>query len=656
MLLKTVQVTEFQSVRNSNSFDVGDITCLVGKNESGKTALLQALYRLNPVIESEGNFDVVDDYPRSDVEDYQYDVEQEERQPATVIRATFELESEELDEVKEKFGASALSKNSITLTKGYENERRVVCAGDFEKGLTHVIKASSIPKPTIDKLLTKVTPEHIEGTLTDVEQTEDVKALRNLVAEIGKHQTFGGYLYNTMLRDYLPKLLYFDEYYQMKGRDNLEALKKRVASNALEKHDYPLLGLISRARLDFDELLSPDRTRHLVNKLEGASNHLTKKIVKYWSQNKHLKLKFDVRPAQPGDPEGMRAAGTTNIWGNVEDTVHAVTTEMGTRSKGFVWFFSFLAWYEELCKKDEPIILLLDEPGLSLHGRAQEDLLKYFDAEILDRHQLLYTTHSPFMVDSNQFGRVRIVQDKSIEATDELPEGERGTKVFTDVLKANEDSLFPLQGALGFEVYQTLFVGPNNLIVEGVSDLLYLQTISGVLSSKGKTGLDGRWTITPVGGSDKVPTFVALVGANTKLKLATLIDFQQKDAQTIENLYKRKLLQKKNVRTFVDFTGTKEADIEDMFDNGFYVKLVNSEYKDALAKNITVGDLPKGGDRILPRIEKWLDDQPLKGNATFSHYRPARYFAENMGSLESKISDATLDRFEDAFKAINALL
>lgn len=608
----------------------------------------------NPIIDSEGKFDVVDDYPRSDVEDYQYDVEQEKRQPETVIKATFELEDEELEVVKEKFGASALSNNAVTLTKGYENKRTVNCEADFEKALTHVIKASSIPKTTIDKLLTKVTPERIEDTLADVEQTEDVEALRNLVAEIGKYSTFGNYLYNSVLRDYVPKFLYFDEYYQMKGRDNLEALKKRVESDALEKHDYPLLGLISRARLDFDELLKPDRTRHLVNKLEGASNHLTKKIVKYWSQNRHLKLKFDVRPAQPGDPEGMQAG--TNIWGNVEDTVHAVTTEMGTRSKGFVWFFSFLAWYEELCKDEEPIVLLLDEPGLSLHGRAQEDLLKYFDAEILGRHQLIYTTHSPFMVDAKQFGRVRIVQDKSIEAAEELPEGERGTKVFTDVLKANEDSLFPLQGALGYELHQTLFVGPNNLIVEGVSDLLYLQTISGVLSSKSKVGLDERWTITPVGGSDKVPTFVALIGANTKLNLATLIDFQKKDAQNIENLYKRKLLQKKNVHTFADFTGTNEADIEDMFENSFYIKFINNEYKDALTKNITLGDLPKGGDRILPRIEKWLEGEPLKGKAGFNHYRPARYFAENIGSLEAKLSDSTLDRFEAAFKAINALL
>jgi len=478
--------------------------------------------------------------------------------------------------------------------------------------------------------------------------------LTALITDISMSSDIGNHIYNNFLQPYVPKFLYFDDYYQMKGRDNLEALKARVDSGTLEKHDYPLLGLIARARLDFDELLNPTRTRQLKNKLEGAGNHLTKKIIKYWSQNKHLRLKFDVRPAQPGDPEGMTSG--TNIWGDVEDTVHAVTTEMGTRSKGFVWFFSFLAWYEEHCKTDDPVILLLDEPGLSLHGRAQEDLLKYFDAEILGRHQLIYTTHSPFMVDANQFDRVRIVQDKSIESHRELPKSKRGSKVLVDVLMANEDSLFPLQAALGYEVHQTLFVGPNNLIVEGVSDLLYLQTVSGVLARKGGVALDERWTITPVGGSHKVPTFVALIGANTKLKLATLIDYQKKDKQTIENLFKRKLLQKSNVHTFADYTATEEADIEDMFDNSFYIKLVNNEYKSELSKNVTLAAMPKGGDRILPRIDGFLSENPLIKKAKFNHYRPARYFAENIGVLESKLSDDTLDRFENAFKALNALL
>lgn len=654
MQLKKVTVREFQSVWNSNPFEVGDITCLVGKNEAGKTAILQALYRLNPIIESDGEFDVVDDYPRSSVVDYKYDVAKGDRDPATVITAKFELEESDLKLVENKFGPDAFKKNTITLCKGYENKRTVNCQADFEKGLAHVIRNSAIPKPTIDKLLTNVTAVHIENTLADAEQTEDVAVLRQLVAKIGEYESFGCYIYNQILCSRLPKFLYFDEYYQMKGRDNIEALQERVTNKTLEKPDYPLLGLISHARLNFDELLNPERTRHLKNELEGAGNHLTRRIVKYWSQNKHLKLKFDVRPAQPDDPEGMQNG--TNIWGDVEDTVHDVTTELGTRSKGFVWFFSFLAWYEQQCKANEPMILLLDEPGLSLHGRAQEDLLKYFDAEILGQHQMIYSTHSPFMVDSKKFERVRIVQDKSIEAADELPEGERGTKVLTDVLKANEDSLFPLQGALGYEVHQTLFVGPNNLIVEGVSDLLYLQTISGVLGRQNRETLDERWTITPVGGSDKVPTFVSLIGANTKLKLATLIDYQKKDQQTIENLFKKKLLAKKSVHTFADYTGTSEADIEDMFENSFYVKLVNGEYKSDLAQNITLSALPKGGDRFLPRIEEYLGDNPLNNNAKFNHYRPARYFAENVGTLEPKLSDDTLNRFEEAFKALNALL
>ena len=112
------------------------------------------------------------------------------------------------------------------------------------------------------------------------------------------------------------------------------------------------------------------------------------------------------------------------------------------------------------------------------------------------------------MVDPTHFDRVRIVQDLSIEPnSDNLPDERQGTQVITEVLDATPDSLFPLQGALGYEIYQTLFIGPNCLVVEGVSDLLYIQTISALLQECGKAGLSADWTITPVGGADKVPTF-----------------------------------------------------------------------------------------------------------------------------------------------------
>jgi hypothetical protein len=301
-------------------------------------------------------------------------------------------------------------------------------------------------------------------------------------------------------------------------------------------------------------------------------------------------------------------------------------------------------------------VLLLDEPGLSLHGKAQEDLLNYFEAEIVTnpKHQLLYTTHSPFMVDSKHFDRVRIVQDKGIDSKDQLPREEDGTKVFTDVLEAGPDSLFPLQGALGYEIYQTLFIGPNSLVVEGASDLLYIQTVSGILQSKGCVGLDSRWTITPVGGADKVPTFVALIGSQKNLKIATLIDIQKSHQQMIENLFKKKLLERSRVLTFGDFTGKAEADIEDMFDEGLYLQLVNDEFSSALRSKIEPKDLLSQSPRILRRLEDYFNRNPLNGGAKFNHYRPARFFAEQASNL--KISELVLDRFEKAFKAVNALL
>jgi hypothetical protein len=201
---------------------------------------------------------------------------------------------------------------------------------------------------------------------------------------------------------------------------------------------------------------------------------------------------------------------------------------------------------------------------------------------------------------------------------------------------------------------QTLFIGPNCLIVEGVADLLYVPTISGILESQKREGLLNNWTITPVGGSDKVTTFVSLLGSQKKLKLATLIDYQMKDQQTIENLYKKKLLAKKNVRTFAEFTGTTEADIEDMFDRQFYLDLVNAEYAAELQKPITLADLGKH-PRILVNIGAHIKANPLKAGG-FNHYRPARYFAENIATLGNIVDAATLNRFESAFKALNSLL
>ena len=653
MKLAKVRVADFQSVHNSTEFDIGDVTCLVGKNEAGKTALLQAMYRLRPIVDTDVSYSVTDDYPRRDVADYEHEIEEEKRKHAVVARLTYELDEADADAVAQIFGPKALTSRTLTISKAYEQKAVTFSLSvNDEAALQHILSGYSGPDETREALKSCSTPAEAKKLVADLEQTEAIQGITQSLDAIVATGSVDLYMYKNILGPRVPKFMYFDEYYQMRGCDNIDALKQRVAAKTLEKSDHPMLGLIHKARLDLDSLLTPGRTRDLKNKLEGAGNHLTKSIIKHWSQNKNLQMRFDVRPAQPEDPEGMRTG--TNIWAEVYDTLHMVTTELGTRSRGFVWFFSFLAWYGDVQRDKQNVILLLDEPGLSLHGKAQGDLLRYFEEELVPHHQVIYSTHSPFMVDPARFDRVRIVQDRSVDADKDLPDGEAGTKVTTDVLESTDDSLFPLQGALGYDIAQTLFVGPNSLIVEGVSDLLYLQVMTGVLQAAGREGLSAGWTITPVGGSDKVPTFVALLGSQTRMNIATLIDFQEKDRQAIENMWRRKLVQKKQVLTYADFVDAREGDVEDVIGTPFYLELVNAEYAAALGEPVAEKDLKSKHPRITVRLEEHFAKNPLSSGVTFNHYRPARYLAEKVGDLT--VPSAVLDRFERICSAVNERL
>jgi predicted ATP-dependent endonuclease of OLD family len=363
MKLISIEISEFQSVTYPTCFDIGDITCLVGKNEAGKTAILQALYRLSPIISEDGKFDVTDDYPRAKVEDYQQDVEAGQRLPATVVKATFTLATEELASIESEFGAGILEGSDLTLSKGYENKLDVQLPVNEKVAVKAIVDAVQLPpdlaqefsaSPDIETLRTLV------DSKTDPEAAEHISQLKSDLNELQDGKRLMQHIYDKYLQKTVPKFLYFDEYFLMKGHENIEDLKAREQQNNLEQSDYPLLGLIALARLDLDQLLNPNRTESLVNKLEGASNHLSRKILKYWSQNKNLLMRFDVRPACPGDPTGMTSG--TNIWARIYDSKRMVSTPLGTRSRGFVWFFSFLAWFDQQQRKNEPLILLLDEP------------------------------------------------------------------------------------------------------------------------------------------------------------------------------------------------------------------------------------------------------------------------------------------------------
>jgi len=646
MKLKSFQVTHFRSVKDSGLIDAEDVTCLVGKNESGKTALLQALYRLNPINPEDGNFNPTDDYPRADVDDYQYEVEQGRRDQATVIRAHFQLEDADLKGMEEDYPKGILSSRELELSKGYDNTLYFNLAVSEEKVVSHLI-AEHLPQ---DRALEEKKCKSLNGLSAFVLSAEegdtpvDVSQIKHAVAEI---ETAGGiskFIYQKYVKKYVPKFLYFDEYYQMRGQENLNALKSRRGSETLKDADRPLLGLLKHARIDLDRALEATNTQDLKNKLEGAGNRLTRNLLTYWSQNNHLQIRFDVRDAKPEDPEGMQSG--INLWAEIYDTKHLATTPMGRRSRGFVWFFSFLAYFGQQKEEyDTPLILLLDEPGLSLHAKAQADLLDYIEKELRPGHQVIYTTHSPFLVDSSHFERVRLVQDNGMEKDTICPEDE-GTKVTRDVLTVNDDTLFPLQGALGYEIHQTLFVGPNTLVVEGPSDLIYLKTMSALLEQKGKTALSEKWTITPAGGAGKIPVFVSLLGSQKRMNIATLMDYDPQTDSVALQLMKQKILRQKSLLTFAQYVDADEADLEDLFDRDFYLNLVNQEFE----KAISLDDLKPNVKRVLVALKASF------GGKSFNHYRPARYFSEHLGELQEQISDDVIGRFEKIFSDLNSLL
>lgn len=655
MKLKEYRVHAFRSVWDSGTIEVDERkTCLVGKNEAGKTALLHALYRTNPIIHDDGIFNPTYDYPKREVGNYSFAMKNDDQSPAVVVYSKYELDSQDIQAIQKTLGNDVLKSNYLSVSTSYGNHCRQFSVDlDDNMAKKHLANSSELSASLSERLVAASNWSEFLAILDGVEHSSAVARLTAIVKNIdGKGLTH--FVCDSILKPLIPKFLYFDEYYLIRGQENIDSLLERIEDDRLRNSDHPLIGLINLARLDLDELRDAVNTIELKNKLQNASNYLNEKIMKYWSQNKHIKIQFDVRDAKSEDPEGMKNG--VNIWAEIFDTVHWASTPFGSRSRGFIWFFSFLAWYEDQKHKGENLILLLDEPGLSLHGRAQGDLLRYFDDE-LTGHQLIYTTHSPFMVDPKRLDEVRIVQDRGIDADHELPKEDDGTKVFTDILEATGDTLFPLQGALGYEIQQTLFVGPNCLLVEGPSDLLVLQCVSSQFERERRTSLSNRWVITPVGGSGRVSAFAALLSSQTGINVVALLDFDKGSQNLVESLYRKKLLKKRNVRTYAEFLDQASADLEDLFERDFYLSLVNFEFSSELVKPIGLDEISKKDPRILRSIEGYLKVNPDTMNSgMFNHFRPARYFSEHINELWDQISDEVKDRFESIFETLNGLL
>ncbi|KWX87532.1 hypothetical protein AMQ83_12530, partial [Paenibacillus riograndensis] len=225
-------------------------------------------------------------------------------------------------------------------------------------------------------------------------------------------------------------------------------------------------------------------------------------------------------------------------------------------------------------------------------------------------YQVIYTTHSPFMIDSTKLHEVRTVFDSM--------DPKKGSYISDAIEEKDSDTLFPLQAALGYDIAQNLYVSKNNLLVEGPADLLYLTVMSGVLESVGRIYLKGDITIVPVGGLDKVTTFISLL-RGSKLSVVCLLDTftDQKGKQKVQDLIMHQIIKEKNIRFFDEFSDIEgsHADIEDLFEKEEYLNWFNLAFTEH--KDVEADQLPANINQIIQQINKVL------GRQRFNHYRPA---------------------------------
>ena len=644
MFLRSVRIKNYKCIEDTGVFRLDKVTCLVGKIESGKSAILEALYKLNPVVADEGDFDDVIEYPRRRWSLYR---EKRETDPDIVLETVWELDDSDQEILTEKFGNKALSTKEVTITKGYDNTLNWEISYNEGNILKYVLENSGLYKEEVDALKEISTIEELIAYLEGKSNRSERENLflENLIKTFPKKTVFSGV--KNILQNRLPKFVYFPNYERMRGRVALHDLVNRKNQNKLDLSDRIFLALLDLAGTSIDEINKIGTLEHLYAELEAVSNRITETIFHYWSQNRHLEVEFRLDQGRPGDPPPFNQGFIFQT--RIRNSRHRVTVNFEERSTGFIWFFSFLVWFSQLQKYyGKNLLLLLDEPGLSLHGRAQQDLLRYFREQLAPYYQVIYTTHSPFMIDPEALLSVRIVEDVVTSSGEVL-----GTKVREDVFATESETVFPLQAALGYDITQTLFVGKNVLLVEGPSDFLYLKWFSSELQHQNREGLDRRWVITPSGGIDKIASFVALFGGN-EINIAVITDFHSGLKGKIKSL--TELYRLIGVFTVNSYLGQAEADIEDLLGREFYFALVNRCYNLSDEYTLNPKKEPKNL-RVVKEVEEHFRTLP-PDFPEFDHYTPAAYLVENGKDLRNELPglNCALDRFEQLFKDLNKLL
>lgn len=575
------------------------VTALVGKNESGKSAVLKAMWKSRNVAGA--NFDKLYDYPRD-----RYTRDRKGTQEVTVLE--FELSPEEADDLAQQLPQIPDAKpGRVTYTTSYDGEDQVRPEIDFDTldsaatgttaraaieavssvvlshsgedleavrtASTNALEQITDDAPLWDPDTTKALDSFNAAVTTWIEAEPEREQLasdeRQRLADTLHQAKQGNPLdkARAWAEDNLPVFIYFDDYGQLETRVHLPMFLKRKENPDPRTRTQAALfewsGLDPKEILDLGKPRQEGETDDQVHRrhekrralLDSASFSLTGDWIEWWTEKRH-KLHFDV------DGEDLVL--------KVSDEHNPFPIPFEERSGGFQWFFSFyLVFLVESGKAHKGAILLLDEPGLHLHPTLQTKLIELFE-RISEKNQLVYSTHLPFLVDGNHLERVRTVHLAG-------PEPQK-TRVSNDIRPTGDrDTLFPIQAALGYSIAQTLFLGKRSLIVEGITDYWLIKALDDRLPKlDDKPGLHEDTILIPAGGTSRLMPLASIMLASTGVAeghLMVLLD-TDKEGQQAATRMNEVFRDESSVLMLGAAIGLTEATIEDLVPRDVYADAV----------------------------------------------------------------------------------
>ena len=312
----------------------------------------------------------------------------------------------------------------------------------------------------------------------------------------------------------------------------VQAENVAAASTDRDEHAFELARDLIFKVAKIDKAAIQDLSDALSQEDEGLANGILQQV----NQRLATALNFPRWWAQDRDFRLTVSARDDDLVFTIGDRTRTEYS-FGERSNGLKYFLSYYIQYlahEAPASRQE--ILLMDEPDAYLSSQGQQDLLKIFNsfAHPEDERQpvqVVYVTHSPFLIDRNHGERIRVLE----KGTDD-----EGTRVVNDASKNHYE---PLRSSFGAFVAETTFIGNCNLMVEGLADQVLLAGSSNYLRALDTPRMNtldlNRITIVPAGSASHIPYLVYLARGRDieQPSVIVLLDNDQagKDAQKALN-------------------------------------------------------------------------------------------------------------------------